>query len=161
MGHLTKVILKFEENKLRFQLLFGTPVATKEIHFTFGLSEKHVFFRPGSLFALEVWEANDYGTVNWKIYILRTVTPGEKINRLPRVLPGAEILLTVSGRKKVDKVKAWLTAMASQGHNLAMVDPDYYRAAHYSWKANLEPRDLSRPHGKVLNFLKGGSVRRT
>ena len=149
--NLTRLILKYEKNRRRHELLFGDPVSFRE---ECGLVERHAYFAPEQVFGIEVWEADDYGTIFWTLYILRAVAPGEVGTPLPQVSPGAEILLSVRGKKKIRRAHAWLRSLAATARSLSAIDPDYYRASHYRFQAGIDPRDLDRPSGKILTRFK-------
>lgn len=150
---LTKVLLIRDERR-RVRLFFGEPLTLIDVQKGPQLKETHALFRPHSILGLEVWRANEYGTVFWRLFVLRTVSPGEKLNRIPEVLPGAEILFAAKGERRVREAKAWLKDLVEKGVDPARLDPDYYRSAWSKMRVNLKPRDFSKPHGKVLSFLK-------
>jgi hypothetical protein len=77
MEFLTEVQLLFEEKRRNAKLLFGNPLSGEDLCFSEGSSRKNVYFKPDSLFALELWAANAYGTMLWTVYIVRAVWPGE------------------------------------------------------------------------------------
>jgi hypothetical protein len=142
-----------QEYKKRHQLVFGDPVLTREIGGPY--CERHLFFEPGQLFGLELWEANDYGTLRWLFLVLRAVEPGEAVSLLASVSPGAEILLAAHGRNKVRSARAWLSHLADSGADPVSLPPDYYRASHFKLKARLAPRDPQVPNGKVRDLFNG------
>ncbi|NVN91825.1 MAG: DUF2840 domain-containing protein [Desulfuromonadales bacterium] len=154
MEYLTKIHLHFDEKKRNSKLLFGTPAVTENISFTERSSRKNVFFKPDNLLALELWVANDHGTLLWMIYIVRTVWPGEKAHKVPFVEPGAEILLHARGKGRTSRALQWLRRLQKIEADLSRLSPDYYRIAHYYLKNNIEPRKPNEPHGPVLDFLK-------
>lgn len=156
MDFLTKANLLYVEKEKTVKLLFGDPVAAEDQGFAPGSSKRTVYFKPGSIFGLELWAANDYGTAFWMVYILRAVWPGEKANRLPLVEPGAEILLSARGKGRVTKLLAWLARLDQDGIDLTKLPPGYFQAAHYSLKNGLEPRRTGAPYGQVIAYLKTG-----
>lgn len=151
--NLTRLIMLYQEKKKRCALVFGDPVLYREIGGPY--FERHAFFAPGQLFAVELWEANRYGTLRWLLLVLRAVGPGERATVLPSVAPGAEILFCVQGRKKVRQGKRWLSSLAEGGTDLSRVDPDYYRASHFKFSVRLAPRDPAVPNGKIRDLLRG------
>ena len=58
------------------------------------------------MFAFVRWASNDYGTIVSRIDVLRAVNAGQSLSTVPFVLPGAEILLRISGWPKVEQVLA-------------------------------------------------------
>jgi len=154
MDFLTKTKLLFEEKRRNVKLLFGVPVASEDLRFSEGYSRKNVYFKPDSLFALELWIANDHGTVIWMVYVLRAVWPGETANRVPQVEPGAQILLHARGKGRVRKVLLWLNHLQEEIEDLSGLSPEYFQSAHYSLKNGLEPYSPREPFGPVLEYLK-------
>lgn len=154
MDSLTEVQLLFEEKSRNAKLLFGTPFNSEDICFSAGVSRRNVYFKPGNLFALELWAANGYGTAFWMIYILRSVWSGERANRIPQVTPGAEILLSARGKGRVLRALAWLERLQTDVEDPAALAPEYFMTAHYSLKNGLEPRAPHEPYGAVLAYLR-------
>jgi hypothetical protein len=152
--NLTRLVVMHQKNKKRHQLVFGYPVLNREIGGPY--CERHLFFEPGQLFGLEIWEANDYGTVRWLLLVLRAAAPGEQMALLPQLAPGAEILVAAHGRDKVRRARAWLSELADCGADPVSLPPDYYRASHFKFKAGLAPRNPLVPNGKVRDLFKGG-----
>lgn len=155
MEFLTKTKLLFEEKRRNVKLLFGVPSVVEDLRFSEWSSSKNVYFKPDSLFALELWSANDYGTVIWMVYVVRAVWPGEAANRVPQVEPGAEILLYARGKGRVRKVLHWLNHLHDEIEDLSGLSPEYFQAAHYSLKNGLEPRSPREPFGPVIEYLEG------
>lgn len=99
-----------------------------------------VSFPPGSTFALVRWAANDFGTILSNISIAWAVGRGEAFQTLPSVRPGADILLTVDGWPKVERVLQTIDAVEHRGLDPADAAPDYWRHVHNRLAAGLEPR---------------------
>jgi len=158
MNFLTEVQLLFEEKSRNAKLLFGTPVRREDLHFSAGVSKRNVYFKPDSLFALELWVANDYGTVFWMLYIIRSVWPGERANRIPQITPGAEILLSARGKGRVIRALAWLERLQTDVEDPAALAPEYFQTAHYSLKNGLEPRTPYEPYGPVLAYVRNKAL---
>jgi len=154
MDHLTKVHIFFEEKKHTAKLVFGDPDASENIHYAEQKSSRDIFFKPNKIFALELWTANEYGTREWRTYVLRSVWPGEKANRIPCVTPGAEILLYARGKGRVRKVLTWLRQLQKTKTDFQSLPTDYYRQAHFYIKNNLEPDHPDEPHGAVLDYVR-------
>ena len=155
MNHLTKVHIFFEEKKNTSKLVFGDPDASENIHYAERKSSREIYFKPNSIFALELWTANEHGTTEWRIYILRSVWPGEKATRIPCVTPGAEILLYARGKSRVRNVLAWLRRLQKAKTDFQSLPADYYRQSHFYIKNNLEPEQPGEPYGAVLDYLRG------
>ncbi|MEL7303610.1 MAG: DUF2840 domain-containing protein, partial [Pseudomonadota bacterium] len=95
---------------------------------------------PGSVFAFVRWAANDYGTVESRIDILRAVSSGERYSTVPFVTPGGISLLRLSGWPKVEA--ALLSIDQIEAEDIAPEDvcPDHWRHVHNRLSCNLEPR---------------------
>lgn len=95
---LTQVEVHYIEGQKNYRILFGKPVKveTKEYGFR-EITRKLVYFRPGDIFALDLWERNQYGTSNWSVYVLQAAYPGESAFTVPQVKPAVKILLEAVG----------------------------------------------------------------
>jgi hypothetical protein len=90
------------------------------------------------------WTANDYGTVASHLDILRAVAPHEAYQTVPAVTPGGELLLTVSGWPKVERVLQLIDAIEALGIDGADVAPDHWRHVHNRLAAGESPRPYTR-----------------
>ena len=97
-GDLTRVELTWVEGRTEYWIRFGHEAGTQILD----RNRRVVSFGPGSVFAFVRWAANDYGTINSRIDIVRAVEPGEAYQTLPFVRPGGEILLKIEGWPKVE-----------------------------------------------------------
>ena len=61
-------------------------------------------FAPGAIFGFVRWASNDYGTVSSRIDILQAVDRFAPYQTQPFVRPGGELLLSVHGWPKVERV---------------------------------------------------------
>jgi hypothetical protein len=108
-----------------------------------------VSFTPGSIFALQRWSANDYGTSLSRIDILRAVSPGESYVTIPGVRPGGECLLQTSSWPKVAKVLQAIEAVEALGIDPADVAPDHWQHVHNRLSAGQPPRPYTRNRHKA------------
>lgn len=99
-----------------------------------------LFFRPGSIFALVRWAANEHGTVLSRLDILRAVPRGAPCQTIPTVTPGGDILLRVDGWPKVQRVLQLVDAIEAIGIDPAEVSPDHWRHVHNRLAAGETPR---------------------
>ncbi|CAI9122450.1 DUF2840 domain-containing protein, partial [Brytella acorum] len=86
---ITTVELTWIEKKVERWLRFGRPVADTILD----RQRRVLSFVPGSVFAFVRWAANEYGTVESHIDIVRTVGSGEDCQTVSCVQPGGEVLL--------------------------------------------------------------------
>lgn len=85
-----------------------------------------VTFAPGAVFALVHWEAGDHGTTLSRLWVLRAVAPGEPLDRVPFVNPGAEVLLDLKTWVKVRAGLEAIDAIEALGINPERVCPDHW-----------------------------------
>ena len=100
-------------------------------------------FAQGAVFAYVRWRSGDYGTISWRLAVLRALAPGESATELAGVWPGADVLLSVSGDDPVRRAFSVIDAVEAAGVNPAEASPDYWRVAHN----RLAAHDMPRPYG--------------
>ncbi len=64
------------------------------------MTKQLALFKPGDVFALDLWDCGQYGTKEWSVFVLQAVAPGDVANPVPQVLPAAKILLEARGVAK-------------------------------------------------------------
>jgi hypothetical protein len=133
---LTQVELTWIEKRQEDWIRFGRQAREQILD----RRRRVVSFPPGSTFALVRWAGNDFGTILSNIAIARAVGPGEAFQTLPAVRPGADILLSVDGWPKVERVLQAIDAVEDRGIDPADAAPDYWRHVHNRLAAGLEPR---------------------
>ena len=144
---LTRVSLIFEAKRLNAWLRFGRPTAIRNVDAVL----RHAYFAPGSVFAYVRWAANDYGTRDWTLTVLRACQPGERVQRIRGVNPGAESLLRVANEPKVLRALGLVDAIEAAHLRAEDVNPVYWGVAHDRLAANLEVRVYgSAEHGAFL-----------
>lgn len=135
MTSLTRVRLVFVADRLNQWLRFGKPI-TEDVpdpHY------RYVYFAPGSTFGLVDWRANDYGTVCWRLSILRAAGPGERVACIADVEPGAKLLLHVVTPAKTRRVLQLIDAIEAQCIEPEEVSEDYWRVLHQRLVAGIDP----------------------
>ena len=94
MAHeLTTVSIAWRKRRRNHRLLFGKPTRWVRLDWRRRLA----VFEPGQLFGYERWRANQYGTQEWQIFILKAAKANTRICQIPGVLPGADLLLSAHG----------------------------------------------------------------
>jgi hypothetical protein len=119
----TTVELIWLKNRLQRWVRFGRPVG-EIVH---DRRRRAATFAPGDVFALVHWEAGDYGTTLSRLWVLRTVEPGEPFDRVPFVTPGAEVLLDLKTWVKVRAGLEAIDAIEALGVDPERVCPDHWR----------------------------------
>ena len=120
------------EHWIRFGRIVRTTIQSR--------SGSTVAFDPGAVFAFVRWQANDFGTTESRIDILRAPRPGESYATVPQVTPGGDSLLRQSGWLKVERVLQFADAIEALGIEPADAATDYWRHVHNRLSAGLEPR---------------------
>ncbi len=137
---LTEVELIWIEKSIEYWVRFGNPVQERIID----RRRRILGFRPQRIFAFVRWAANAYGTVASHLDILRAVAPHEAYQTVPFVTPGGELLLTVSGWPKVERVLQLIDAIEAYSIDAADVAPDHWRHVHNRLAAGEWPRAYTR-----------------
>jgi hypothetical protein len=114
-NHLTQVEALYEEARLNYRLLFGRPIKWVEKEFCYGkLTRRVAYFRPGQIFALDLWERNQYGTTAWAVYVLQAAGPTELAVKVPQVTPAAKVLLEAIGAARAKEALRLLREIESR-----------------------------------------------
>jgi hypothetical protein len=137
---LTHVDLLFLKDRIERWIRFGKPVSEVE----HDRRRRTVAFRPGAVFCLVRWRANEHGTVQSRIAVLQAFTPGAPFTLYPEVSPGAEILLNMAGWSKVQSVLEAIDAVERDGFTPENVAPDYWRHVGSRIAVGLPPRRYDR-----------------
>lgn len=123
---LTRVVLAFIPERVNNRLRFGKPV-----HETILDRWRRIaHFSPSSIFCRICWLANDYGTTIWHLSVLQAGSPGQPLQRMAGVLPGALRLLHVSGELKVQQVLRLVDGIEALGIDPADASPTYWQLLH-------------------------------
>ena len=143
---LTHVELTWVENKIENCIRFGLHAHEQILDRRLRI----LSFRPGMVFALVRWEANDFGTIVSRIDIVRTVARNEACQSLPFVRPGGDILLKVEGWPKVERVLQAIDVIERIGIDPEEVSPYHWRHIHNRLAAGHEPRAYTLEHHRAF-----------
>jgi hypothetical protein len=137
--HFTEVELFWQEGVREHWLRFGKPVASR----IRDRKRRVECYAPGQTFGFVRWASNDYGTVLSRFDVLLAVGRGEPVTRFPHVTPGADVLLSVSGWRKVRRVFGLIDAIEALGIDPCDAAPDHWRHIHNRLIAAEAPRPYS------------------
>ena len=132
----TTVDLLWIEGRIERWIRFGR-IVQETIHTR---SRCTVGFEPGAIFAFVRWSANDYGTVESRLDILRATGPDEGCSTVPHVTPGGDILLRLSGWPKVEAALMLIDQIEALGIAPEDISPDHWRHVHNRLTTGLSPR---------------------
>lgn len=136
MSPLTRVHLRHWPKIADDWLRFGRPVSDQLVD----RRRSAAAFAPGAVFAYVRWRGGDYGTISWRLAVLRAIEPGEPATALAGVWPGADVLLSVSGDGSVRRAFTVIDAVEAADIDPAEASPDYWRVAHNRLAAHETPR---------------------
>lgn len=98
MTGLTLIQCHFVRGLINHRLRFGRPDKTIKLD----KYRKLVCFQPQRTLGYIRWRANEYGTQDWRFYILRTQSEGI-LTRVPGITPAVKVLSSFNGSKTVRK----------------------------------------------------------
>ena len=132
---LTQVETLYVEGELNFRLLFGHPLKVVEKEFTYGRrTRKIAYFRPGDVFAVDLWRRNAYGTNAWAVYVLQAAGPGETALPIPQVKPAAKVLLEAVGKERAQRALNLLREIQERT-DPALLPPNRFLLTDFRLKA--------------------------
>ncbi|TFL11104.1 DUF2840 domain-containing protein [Pusillimonas noertemannii] len=94
-------------------------------------------FQPGAVCCRVRWAANEYGTVMWQLMVMQAGLPGEGIQRVAGVSPGARILLRAEGERRIKAVLSAIDAIEAAGIPPVRVSTAYWRTVDNRLAARL------------------------
>ena len=98
MTDLTVIQCHFVRGVLNHRLRFGKPEKTVKLD----KYRKLACFKPEEILGYIRWRANEYGTQDWRFFILKTQTTG-LLTRVPGVSPAVKLLAAFNGTQSVKK----------------------------------------------------------
>lgn len=141
MTALTRVSLWHVPDFANDWLRFGAPAVERVID----RRRSWAGFAPGSVFAYVRWRGGDYGTVRWSLAVLLARAPGQPVETVAGVSPGAEILLQALGEGPVHRAFAVIDAVEVAGFDPCGISANYWRVARNRLAAHQPPR----PYGQA------------
>jgi len=138
-GSFTEVELFWREGIQEHWLRFGKPAASRILD----RKRRVECYAAGQTFGFVRWASNDYGTIVSRFDVLLAVSEGEPVTRFPHVTPGAQVLLSVSGWRKAQRVFGLIDAIEALGIDPCDVAPDHWRHIHNRLIAAETPRGYS------------------
>ena len=130
----------------RQSLVFGDPFETIPCP----NGRQLAAFMPGHTIGYERWKANEYGTISWQLYILRTGKTGQ-VNRVPGVHPAAEILLRTRGKQATQRALNWIKDLRRKGAGNLQSIPEL------GWRRAANSRLLRGPFPAPENLIRPAS----
>jgi hypothetical protein len=141
MTTLTRVALWHVPDLADDWLRFGRPI----VEGVLDRRRSWAGFEARSVFAYVRWRGGDYGTLVWSLSVLQAGAPGELVDTVAGVSPGAEILLEACGEGPVRRAFAVIDTVEAAGFDPCGISADYWRMARNRLAAHQVPR----PYGQV------------
>ncbi len=121
MTGFTVIQCHFVRGLLNHRLRFGTPDKTVKLD----KYRKLACFKPEETLGYIRWRANEYGTQDWRFFILKTQTTG-LLTRVPGVTPAVKVLAAFNGTQAVKRaLSAFDDVEKSSTHPIETL-PDAY-----------------------------------
>lgn len=101
MSHLTLIQCHFVRDKLNHRIRYGSPQTTVVLD----KNRKLACFEAGATLGYIRWRANEYGTQDWRFFVLKTQSTG-LLTRVPGVTPAVKVLAAFTGTQAVKRALA-------------------------------------------------------
>lgn len=157
--YYTAVCLHFVDGQINHRLRFGTPDYQKHID----KSRSLTFFSGGKTFGYIHWQANEYGTQDWRLMVGKTLYGDMQNTRttyFPGIVPGADVLLHVSGKTKVKRVLSLLDELEADGVELSSLTESWWRHLHnrIATRSDFHQPDYFQHVGGAVEARASGSI---
>ena len=141
---LTQVQIHFVKDIINHRLLFGQPNEMIKLD----RFRRLVVFKPDQIFGYIRWRANQYGTVEWKLYVLKTGEAGQ-MTQVSGISPAVKILVSVSGRERMKRALPIMDRIkANAKDGLLGVPESYWKVVESCLMRNRPLRDLPQHYRK-------------
>ncbi len=118
-----RVALAYIEHRVNVWLRFGAPVHEAVLD----RWRRVAVFEPDAVCCRVKWLGNDFGTALWQLMVLQACTPGERMQRIAGIRPGARLLLRAEGEAAVQAVLQRADAIEALAIDPADAAPAYWR----------------------------------
>lgn len=141
----TLVQLHFVKGLINHRLRFGTAKTVTKLDKYRSIA----VFQQGAVFGYIRWRANEFGTQDWRVYVLKAQTDGY-ISEVIGVSPAVKILLAAQGKPAAQRCLRALDALEIEaGGNLSNVPDSYWPLFNNAVLLRKTPRQLPR---NIVNF---------
>ena len=124
MSDLTVIQCHFVRDKLNHRIRFGSPKTTVALD----KYRKLACFEAGATLGYIRWRANEYGTQDWRFFVLKTQSTG-LLTRVPGVTPAVKVLASFNGTQAVKRALAALDDVEKSVSGPMETLPDSYWVA--------------------------------
>ena len=136
----TLVQLHFVRGMINHRLRFGQPETKTKLDKYRSLAS----FSDGSIFGYIRWRANEYGTIDWRVYVLKAQSSGY-ISHVNGISPAVKILMSAEGKPAVKRCLNALDKLEKQaGGSLVSIPEAYWPKFNNALLLRKAPRKLPR-----------------
>jgi len=136
----TIVQIHFVRGLINHRLRFGQPETKTKLDKYRTLAS----FPAGSIFGYIRWRANEYGTQDWRVYVLKAQAKGY-LSEVPGISAGVKICLSVQGSPAVKRCLSALDRLEKEaGGSLEAVPESYWPVFANALLLRKTPRALPR-----------------
>lgn len=140
----TIVQVHFVRGLINHRIRFGTPEALVKLDKYRSVAT----FSLGSIFGYIRWRANEYGTQDWRVYVLKAQSNGY-VSEVAGISPAVKVLVNVQGKPAVKRCLSALDELEIEaGGSLEAVPETYWPCFSNALLLRKAPRKLPRN----LNF---------
>ena len=144
MTKLTHVQIHFVKGLINHRLLFGDPNEVIKLD----RFRRLAVFGPHQILGYIRWKASQYGTVDWRLFVVKTGDEG-RMTIVPGMSPAVKILISVSGRERMKRALPVMDGInASALNGFQSVPESYWQAVQSGLMSNSPIRELPRHYRK-------------
>lgn len=144
MTLLTHVQIHFVKDIINHRLLFGEPSEFIKLD----KFRRLAIFEAGRIFGYIRWRANEYGTQDWRFFIVKTGSVN-LLTHVPGISPAVTHLVSVSGSKEVKRSLSLIDKLKDDSAgNLESIPESYWLQFQNCLTLRLPMRSL--PRNRVM-----------
>ena len=140
--YLTAIESLYIEGKCNHRIIDGVPERVETIRSKEGVAQKISKFSQNKIVAYERWERNQFGTINWEIFVFKTSIPGKMIQSIQGVRPGAELFIYAKGKSKVKELFKVLDELQVKDIKISSLSEGVLRTINNRLHANVSSTNL-------------------
>lgn len=131
--------IHFVRGRINHRLRFGKTASVAKLDKYRSVAT----FSLGTIFGYIRWRANEYGTQDWRVYVLKAQTTGY-ISEVAGITPAVKILVSVQGKLAVKRcLNALDTLEIEAGGSLEAVPDSYWPRFSNALLLRKAPRSLT------------------
>lgn len=149
MSELTQVQLHFVRNRINHRIRFGQPDEIVKLD----KYRKVALFGADKTFGYIRWRSNEHGTIDWRLYVLKTISKGH-LSCIPGIAPAVKMLLSAGGKVAMKRALPVIDNLEKEALNgIENIPESYWLTLSNSLLLKQTPRQLPRNHRKITRNL--------